>query len=117
MTASDPIIPAWRATAAKVVEELFPTSPQCHWDELLDLRCQLVSGAHCEEVLEAFAACRRSLEDEHYLPFYRLRRLLAAHLRLEGESSVTLESLLRKRHFSFRKWQDKRGTGRVVEIR
>lgn len=105
----------WRATAAAVVEELFPTTPQAAWDGLLDLRGTLLHGGACEEVLEEFAACRRMLEEDHYLPFYRLRRLLAGHLRLEGESGVTLESLLREKNFSVRRWRKQRGSRRVVE--
>ena len=106
---------SWRASAAKVVEELFPASPQAAWDELLDLRVQLVDGGTCEEILERFATCRRRLEEDHYLPFYRLRRLLAGHLRLEGASAITLESLLRQRNFSSRRWPTKRSGHRLVE--
>jgi hypothetical protein len=114
---SDSIRPrtSWRSSAAKVVEELFPVSPQSTWDELLELRSKLVDGGSCEEVLEWFAVCRRALEIDHYLPFYRLRRLLAAHLELEGASDVTLESLLRRPDFSFRRWRDVRKGHRLVE--
>ncbi len=105
----------WRSAAAKVVEELFPVSPQVDWDALLDLRGHLLNRGDCDGLLEAFAVCRRALEEEHYLPFYRLRRLIAAHLRLEGEAPVSLEALLRRRNFSIRRWREKRGPHRLVE--
>jgi hypothetical protein len=108
-------LPTWRASAARVVEELFPRTGPAAWDGLLDLRGRLLHGGSCEEVLEEFAACRQHLEEDHYLPFYRLRRLLAAHLRLEGEHSVTLESLLRNKAFSVRRWRAGSERLRVVE--
>ena len=94
----------WRATAASVVEELFAVSAQSAWDDLLDLRMKLLHESDWAEVLESFLTCRRSLEEDHYLPFYRLRRILVSHLQLENEG-VSLARLLRKRNFSFRKWQ------------
>lgn len=115
MISAQPLRATWRATAAAVVEELFPCTGHAAWDGLLDLRGKLLHGGSCEEVLEAFAACRRALEDDHYLPFYRLRRLLAGHLRLEGETGVTLESLLRNKAFNVRRWRSGRGSRRVVE--
>lgn len=96
----------WRLTASKVVEELFPVTPQAAWDDLLDLRSLLVHGCDWEEILEGFLACRRKWEEDHYLPFYRLRKILSSHLRLE-HSGISLESLMRRRNFSFRKWQAK----------
>jgi hypothetical protein len=94
----------WRVTASRVVEELFPVTPQGSWNALLDLRGLLISGNDWSEVLESFLSCRRQLEEDHYLPFYRLRKILAAHLQLEN-GDVSLASLLRKRDFSFRRWQ------------
>jgi len=94
----------WRATAASVVEELFSVSAQSAWDDLLDLRMKLLHESDWAEVLEAFLVCRRSLEEDHYLPFYRLRRILVSHLQLENDG-VSLARLMRKRNFSFRKWQ------------
>jgi hypothetical protein len=115
MISDQPPRPTWRATAAAVVEELFPCTARDAWDGLLDLRGKLLHGGTCEEVLEEFAASRRLLEEDHYLPFYRLRRLIAGHLRLEGESGVTLESLLRNKAFNVRRWQTLRSSRRVVE--
>jgi len=107
----------WRLTASKVVEELFGVTKENAWDDLLDLRGLLVQGSDWEEILECFLACRRKLEEDHYLPFYRLRKILAAHLQLEHDG-VSLESLLRQRDFSFRKWQRKAlRTGKVAGIR
>ena len=96
----------WRITASRVVEELFQKSPESAWDDLLDLRGLLNHGNDWSEVLECFLKCRRKLEEDHYLPFYRLRKILVAHLQLEN-GNVSLASLLRKRDFSFRKWQQK----------
>jgi hypothetical protein len=94
----------WRATAAAVVEELFPVSAQSAWDDLLDLRMKLLHERDWAEVLETFLTCRRQLEEDHYLPFYRLRRILVSHLQLENDG-ISLARLMRKRNFSFRKWQ------------
>lgn len=104
--------------ASRVVEELFPVTSQDSWDELLELRGLLISGDDWSEVLECFLGCRRRLEEDHYLPFYRLRKILVAHLQLES-SEVSLAILLRKRDFSFRRWQQmarKKGNApRVLE--
>ena len=109
---SEPCLPCnetvrpWRSTASKVVEELFAATHESAWNDLLDLRGLLVRGSDWEEVLECFLTCRRRLEEDHYLPFYRLRKILAAHLQLEHDG-VSLETLLRQRDFSFRKWRRK----------
>lgn len=94
----------WRLTASKVVEELFQSTAETAWNDLLDLRGLLIHGNDWSEVLECFLGCRRKLEEDHYLPFYRLRKILVSHLQLEGES---LEKLLRSRDFSFRRWQQR----------
>ena len=77
----------WRVTAARVVEELFPLTAQSSWDDLLDLRGQLVRGGDLAELLESFSRCRRGIEADHYLPFYRLRKILVGHLTLEGSEA------------------------------
>lgn len=98
--------PTWRAQAAAIVEELFPVCAPDGWDLLLDLRQCLIGGADCTAILDAFLACRARLEADHYLPFYRLRRLLAASLELElGHREATarirpLRELLQRRHRS-----------------
>jgi hypothetical protein len=74
---------AWRRQASCVVEELFAATQPGEWDGLLELREGLLTGADWGVVLENFLACRWRLERDHYLPFYRLRRLLEVHLRLE----------------------------------
>ncbi len=93
-------------------------TPESAWDDLLDLRGLLNHGNDWPEVLECFLKCRRKLEEDHYLPFYRLRKILASHLQLEN-GDVSLASLLRKRDFSFRKWQQraakKGNNARVLE--
>jgi hypothetical protein len=92
--------PTWREQAVRIVEELFPATPSDVWDALLDLHGELLRGANWNRTLDLFLACREQLEDDHYLPFYRLRRLLTASLRLEiGASQATaspLEEILRR---------------------
>lgn len=98
------------------MEELFSAATQEKWNDLLDFRELLIHGEDWAEVLEAFGQCRRGLEEDHYLPFYRLRKILSAHLQLEN-AEVSLESLLRKRNFSFRHWQVKAASkGRSVAL-
>lgn len=89
--AAAPAPAPWRTQAARVVEELFPaTSPET-WNDLLDLRAHLLAGQDWNAALDLFLRCRERLETAHYLPFYRLRRLLTASLRLEaGEETGTL---------------------------
>ena len=62
--------------AARLVEALFAVTAPAHWDRLLDLRQALLEGAESRQWLPLFLECRRVLEEDHYLPFYRLRRLL-----------------------------------------
>lgn len=76
-------VPPWRVQAARVVEELFPNVETRHWDLLIDLRGAVLRAAEWEPVLDLFEECRETLEMDHYLVFYRLRRLLESHLRLE----------------------------------
>lgn len=106
----------WRATAARIVEELFPVTPEKEWNDLLDLRGLLLRGSDWGEVLESFSRCRLRMEMDHYLPFYRLRRLLSSHLRLENaDSGASLEKLLRSRKFGKRRCPEARGRLRLVE--
>ena len=97
-------IPIWRITAAKVVEELFRECPKTSWDDLLDFRQMILHEKDWAVVLDSFRLCRRKLEDDHYLPFYRLRKILVSHLRLEN-ASISLETLLRRKNFCFRSWR------------
>jgi len=95
----------WRQDAARIVEELFQSTPAESWDLLLDLRGNLLRGENWARTLDLFLACREDLEADHYLPFYRLRRLLSVSLRLESvngaASTESLEALLRSRIRSF----------------
>ncbi len=97
----------WRQDAARIVEQLFTVTPPSAWNALLDLRRGLLHSNDWNATLNTFLACRERLEADHYLPFYRLRRLLAASLRLEiGAETVSvpvssLAELLRSRHRSF----------------
>jgi hypothetical protein len=95
---------SWRTDAARIVEDLFRCTRPDAWDMLLDLREHLLQGDDWEETLDLFLACRQRLEAEHYLPFYRLRRLIANSLRLEAGTSEThvvpLREILRRKHRS-----------------
>jgi hypothetical protein len=75
--------PPWRTVAARIVEELFPGTDPETWNLLLDLREHLLADDGWAETLDCFLECRRRLEADNYLPFYRLRKLLAGSLRLE----------------------------------
>ncbi|MEX1117153.1 MAG: hypothetical protein WEB60_00020 [Terrimicrobiaceae bacterium] len=92
----------WRNDAVRIVEELFPVTRSEHWDDLLELRSLLLSGKNWDRALDVFLDCRDRMEADHYLPFYRLRTLLAGSLRLEaGENPVgSLQELLKRKHVS-----------------
>lgn len=87
-------IPGWRLQAARIVEELFARTPREDWDLLLDLRGLILRGGPWAQAIAMFLECRRRLEDDHYLPLYRLRQLLAASLCLAGEDEGKLRRLL-----------------------
>ena len=95
---------SWRSDAARIVEDLFRFTPADTWDLLLDLRKHLLEGDDWDETLDLFLCCRERLEAEQYLPFYRLRRLLADSLRLEAGRSqahvAPLREVLRRKHRS-----------------
>jgi hypothetical protein len=95
---------SWRTDAARIVEDLFRRTASEAWDMLLDLREHLLQGDDWEETLDLFLACRERLEAEHYLPFYRLRRLIANSLSLEAGTSqahvAPLREILRRKHRS-----------------
>lgn len=86
------ILPAcsWRGDALAIIDALFPVISPSVWDDLLDLRQTLLAGKDWDRVLDLFLVCRKQLELDHYLPFFRLRRLLSSSLRLEaGVNSFT----------------------------
>ena len=74
----------WRIQAAQIVAELFPVTSTEVWNRLLDFRSELLHGKELEKLLNLFLECRHQLEADHYLPFYRLRRLLESSLRLDA---------------------------------
>ena len=85
----------WRAQAAEIVEGLFGVSDSRHWDCLLDLRGLLLAGSDWDRAMDVLLECRERLECDHYLLFYRLRRLVGSSLRLEGVAEgAALERLL-----------------------
>jgi hypothetical protein len=93
----------WRIQAAAVIEELFARTAPAHWDMLLDLRGAILRGEDWESALDLFLRCKARMENDNYLPFYRLRRLLAASLRFEssglngvGEDAISLAKVLRQ---------------------
>jgi hypothetical protein len=95
---------SWRHDAVRIVEELFAGAPREDWNLLLDLRAGLLRGEDWESTLDIFLACRERMEEEQYLPFYRLRRLLTESLRLEAgsgsEHEVPLRRVLARKHRS-----------------
>jgi hypothetical protein len=97
-------VSSWRNDAARIVEDLFRCTPTETWNMLLDLRRRLLDGDNWDETLDLFLCCRERLEAENYLPFYRLRRLIAESLRLEAGSGeahvVSLREVLRRKHRS-----------------
>ena len=67
----------WRRDAARLAAELLCVVSPAAADEVLDLRSALLDGAaSAHQVLKTFFAARNRLETEHYLLFYRLRRVL-----------------------------------------
>ena len=96
----------WRHDAAHIVEELFRVTGTEHWNALLDLRERLLSGSDWEATLNCFLHCRELMESDHYLPFYRLRKLICSSLKLEIDEKnpefpiACLAKALRKRHRS-----------------
>lgn len=103
-TSSASVQKSWRQDAVRIVEELFAGTPKDSWNLLLDLRDGLKSGEKWDWTLDVFLCCRERLEAEHYLPFYRLRRLLTESLRLEaargGEHVASLKQVLVRQHRS-----------------
>jgi len=63
-----------------------------------------LDGKDWGSTLDVFLACRERLEEEQYLPFYRLRRLLTESLRLEAgwgkEHVAPLKQVLMRKHRS-----------------
>lgn len=97
----------WRQDAAAIVEELFRATKPASWDLLLELRQNLLNGSNWGHTLDVFLKCREQLEAEHYLPFYRLRSLLAGSLRLEaGRETAQITSLRQILHRQHRSLAD-----------
>lgn len=102
---------SWREAAIQIVEELFGNLPSSAWDDLLDLRTFLLDEAKLEIVVDHFLVCRQKYEADAYLPFYRLRMLLATSLTLQGAGVLQdiplppLELILCQRHGSLAEWK------------
>src|SRR5688572_9129416 len=65
--------------ALEVIDELLRTQGSVRGEEvdaLLDLRCMLRRQEDAEAALTLFCGLRRTMEERHYLSFYRLRRWL-----------------------------------------
>ena len=74
----------WRRDAARLAAELLCVVSPAAADEVLDLRSALLDGrVTAGVVLSAFLTARNRLEQEHYLLFYRLRRVLEPALGVE----------------------------------
>lgn len=108
---SCPLVPGWRRQAARIVEEIFTATDPLDWDHLLDLRSGLLQCSRWENVVDLFLQCRHRMEKDAYLPFYRLRNLLAVSLKLNGRGEFqkipmpSLELLFRQNHKSFAEWK------------
>ncbi|MES2706731.1 MAG: hypothetical protein V4726_09040 [Verrucomicrobiota bacterium] len=82
------VVPAalsgWRRDAARLAAELLCEVTPGAADEVLDLRSALLDNSMTPGgVLRAFFAARNRLESEHYLLFFRLRRVLEPALGVE----------------------------------
>jgi hypothetical protein len=77
------VLSGWKAQALRIVESLFPTLETAAWDDLMELWQALRSGQDEAEVLRHFYHNRQKYEAQQYVPFYRLRKTLEHHLRLE----------------------------------
>lgn len=92
----------WRLGAARLAAGLLCVVSPAAADEILDLRSALLDAAVSPAgVLKAFFAARNRLENEHYLLFYRLRRVLEPALGVEI-SAPGVESVRRGVDFRFR---------------
>lgn len=65
------------------MEEILPHAKSTQVDILLDLRSMLLDEVTWENLLDTFLQARAVVEDDHYMPFFRLRQLLEYSLRLE----------------------------------
>ncbi len=89
--ALDRRLAGWRRDAARLAAELLCEVSPAAADEVLDLRSALLDGTvGAEGVLKVFFLAKNRLETEHYLLFYRLRRVLepalALSVQLPGEA-------------------------------
>lgn len=97
----------WQQDAVHLVEQILVQAHPDQVDGLLDLRSALKQGGDWVRVMDLFLACRRAMEHEQYLLFYRLRRLLGHWLGLELRSEqdpevrADLRRLLRWKFASF----------------
>lgn len=83
-TATKRSLARWRMDAARLAAQLLCEVSPAAADEVLDLRMMLLdSNASAQAVLSAFFAARNRLESEHYLLFFRLRRVLEPTFGLE----------------------------------
>src|SRR5688500_1519454 len=76
--------------ALEVVDGLLRAAGSVRGDEvdgLLDLRWLLHQWKNAETTLSVFCQLRRSMEDRHYLAFYRLRRWLENHIEVTVQAS------------------------------
>lgn len=76
--------------ALEVVDSLLRASATVRGEEvdaLLDLRWLLHQRKNAESVLGLFCQLRRTMEERHYLAFYRLRRWLENHIQVTIQAS------------------------------
>jgi len=84
---AQPSVPDSYLQASRMVEDLFQHTPPTCWDSLLDLRQALIHDGDSKQWLPLFQQCQRLLEEDHYLPFYRMRRVLQPTRIASGRTS------------------------------
>ncbi|MDB6136242.1 MAG: hypothetical protein JWM59_4485 [Verrucomicrobiales bacterium] len=84
-----PVLSGWRRDAARLAAELLCRVSPAAADEVLDLRSSLLNtGMTPGGLLRAFFAARNRLESEHYLLFFRLRRVMEPALGVEVSTAA-----------------------------
>jgi len=78
----------WLSDAMQIVDDILSICGRSAWDDLLDLRLALAEGAEVTHIIDRFSRCRARHEENHYLPFFRLRRILSAQAGFEEHLSI-----------------------------
>lgn len=87
-------LPGWRKSAAKLAAELLCSVRPEAADEMLDLRSALMDfNVSAESLLQTFLTAKNRLEQDHYLLFFRLRRVLEPSLGIKCSGSEMVEPI------------------------